>query len=113
MKEIGSKVENIAPPSALCEVQGLLDGTTNVEKAAEQNDLATVAKNFQAGAELVKQLIPKLTDLPELQQVYENILKVNIRLNRKLACNKADFNDVAQFLKFIINTLGPAVSSYC
>lgn len=103
------KLKEIVTPSARGIVQGLIDATANVQKAAEANDLAAATRIVRRGAELVKQLLPKLTD-PKIHRAYEKILKANIKLNKNLKANKADLNDIAQFLKYIIKKLGAALS---
>lgn len=103
------KLQTIVAPSARGLVQGLIDATQNIGKAAEENDLATATRIVRRGAELVKRLLPKLTD-PDIHQAYEDILKANIKLYRKLKSNMATFDDIAQFLKFVISKLGPALS---
>lgn len=67
----------IVDPCARGIVQGLIDATKNLQTAVDKNDLPTAIKILRRGAELCRQLLPKLTE-PELHQAYLDTLNVNI-----------------------------------
>lgn len=97
-------------PSARSKVQKLINISKKIQIAANQNNLAEAAKLLRLGAQTVKELIPLLANLPKVQKLYKEVYPKNVKLNQQIAAKKAGFDQIAAFLKFIVNGLRKALS---
>lgn len=78
------KLKTVVSPSARGIVQGLKGLVQDSQIAFNSNDLDAASELFKTGSDLVKELLPKLTD-NKIFKVFLNILSANLDLNRKLA----------------------------
>lgn len=95
------KLKTIVSTNAAGSVSGLIWVTQNIQTAADNNDLEAASELLQEGANIVADLLPKLTDGQIFDAEFQ-VLKANIELNDKLASGDGDFDYVTAFVAFIV-----------
>lgn len=95
------KLKTIVSTNAVGSVSGLIWVTQNIQTAADNNDLEAASELLQQGANIVADLLPKLTDGQIFDAEFQ-VLKANIELNDKLASGDGDFDYVTAFVAFIV-----------
>lgn len=102
------KLKTIVSTNAAGSVSGLIWVTQNIQTAADNNDLEAASELLQEGANIVADLLPKLTDGQIFDAEFQ-VLKANIELNDKLPSGDGDFDDVTAFVAFIVLKLEQAL----
>lgn len=95
------KLKTIVSTNAAGSVSGLIWVTQNIQTAADNNDLEAASELLQEGANIVADLLSKLTDGLIFDAGFQ-VLKANIELNDKLASGDGDFDYVTAFVAFIV-----------
>lgn len=92
------QLQELLKPCARCTFQDLINLTIDLYNAIAACDLCTATDVLKSGFNLVRKLIPRITNLPNVYQAYCDILIVNFKLNKQLACGEADIDDIVAFL---------------
>lgn len=102
------RLKTIVSPNAAGSVSGFIRVTQNIQTAADNNDLEAASELLQHGANIVADLLPKLTD-GQIFDAQFQVLKANIELNQRLDAGNGDFDDVSAFVAFIAVKLEQAL----
>lgn len=100
----------LVDPCARSTLQELFSVCNEINTAVTENDLCAAIVPLHNAVGVLKQLLPKIRDVPYIYQAQAEILSANIELNKKLACKKADINDVATYMENVRATVTEAVS---
>lgn len=94
------KLKKQESPKAKDSIQKLADYTAKIGNAVGHNDLKTANEELKGGAKGVEKLLSELNN-QKVRELYSNVEKKNIHLNKKLDSGKGKAIDVDNFFKYI------------